>query len=206
MKKQFLVCLIVGCLLSGCCCSAIASDIPVGIFAALQQAKITASAHWEEGEESTWFVAAETEKQENILYCFTVKDGVCAEVFQTNTALPQGEKRITLHISEGAWDFSGGSSGEERYIKGPILLILQHGTDNASVEQLMAFQRTGDDIWQLNSLKNYPKQADIKITENQVNYYAAVDKAQIQLVGTAPCDFERDLRYFCLSDVPLAYQ
>ena len=125
VKKQFLVCLIVGCLLSGFCCSAIASDIPVGIFAVLQQAKITASAHWEEGAESTWFVAAETEKQENILYCFTVKDGVCAEVFQTNTALPQGEKRITLHISEGAWDFSGGSSGEEHAGDGSAIWLHQ---------------------------------------------------------------------------------
>ncbi len=206
MKKTLAFCVLLGMMVL-CILPAMATAaLPAEIQEALGDTPIVSTAQWEEAGHDIWFVLTRSQEGVNTLHGFTGEGGGWVESFFTCEAVPQEENRLDIHISEGAWDFRDMQNDQGQYLEGPILLILQYGADDVSIDQLICFQRSAEDIWNLIALRNYPAGASVNVDENSLTYYKAVDKAQIITVGTVPCTFGRDLRSFRLSDVPLTYQ
>lgn len=199
MKKAFLFLLLL-CGLFACPFPAMAENAPPALHALLSPAVITEAIPWKEADKTTWFAITKDASSLRTLHCIAEEKGCCTELFRTGDALPQGESRLALHLSEGAWDFSDSSQG--RYLPGPILLLLQYDETEQTIERRMAFQRTHEETWHLISLKHYPSTIDAKISENSVTYYGTKEKAQQTILGTAPCFFETDVRLFRLIDFP----
>lgn len=177
------------------------AELPADIASGLDP--VIASAKWEDPGQDTWFVLTRSQEGVNTLHCFLSQNSGWVESFRTSAAIPQEANRILLHISEGAWDFRDMLNDKGQYLEGPILLILQYSADDASVEQLIGFQRSADGVWNLIALRNYPAPATINVDDDSLTYYEAVDKAQTRIVGRVPCPFDRDLRSFRLADIPL---
>lgn len=206
MKKTFAFCVFLLLFVINVLSAMAANELPTEIQKSLQHTVITASAHWVEPCKDTWFVLARTQDGNNTLYCFIIENGIWTEHFSTYKAIPQGDSQISLHISDGAWNFKDNQNRDGQYLEGPILIILQQGMESGTVEQMINFQRSDTGVWNLIALKNYPKSANIDITEETITYYAVADKAQLMIVGTVPCCIERDLQYLCLADIPLTFQ
>lgn len=200
MKKLLVCCLLLFLL----ALPAAADPLPDGLRGALGQAAVAASACWEEPGLTTWFVLTRSQEGVNTLHCFTCEGGAWTEAFRTHQAIPQGEERVDLHLSEGVWHFDG-VTGARQYLPGPMLLILQHGADSGEVRQLLCFQRTEPDAWSLIALNIYPEAIKLWIDGSAVTWYAAADKGQLIPVGTASCSFDSDLRRLRLQDVPLTF-
>ena len=200
--KSCLLCLLLGLML--CIAPAMAEEVPAAILDSLPNAVITASAHWDDPERTTWFVLAQEEG--NTLYCFTVENNACTQLFSTSEALPQGSGRVAVHLSDSAWDFRNIQNDGGRYISGPILLVLQYGADDQSVERLLSFQRSEADTWNLIALRDYPQVAILQIDDDTVTYFKPADKAQSEIAGVAPRRFERELRSMNLAQIPLTLQ
>jgi len=184
-----------------CACGAMAEEAPGSIRDAIGNGVIVSAAKWEESGGKTWFVLAQAQETGSVLYCYGEENGRWVEKFRTSDAIAQG-KRVELHFSEGAWNFTEG----EKYFPGPILLVLQHAQDDTTVERLMAFQRTDGEAWKLIALNNYPAGMNIQINDESITYYTTADKARMVMVGSACRNVERDLRFFCIEEFPMTFQ
>lgn len=204
MKKMLVVCLLSMLLLP--VLSAIADEMPETFLHILGEAEVLSSAEWKETYQNTRFVLTRAQNGCNMLYCFVGKNGVWAEEFCTEQAVPQGNTRTVLHLSEGAWNFRDAQSGDGEYMEGPILIVLQYSEDDAYVEWMLGFARSDTGVWELVAVRNHSRSVTIDIDSETLRYYVPADKALSVLVGCVPCRFDRDLRSFCLSDVPLGFQ
>ncbi len=207
MKKVMAMCLLLGVFLLNAVPAMAAIELPFEIREAFQHADIISAAQWNEPDKDTCFVLVRTKEGTNSLVCFINENGTWIEEFSTREAIPQGDNRVDLQISDGAWSFRNAQNDARQYLEGPILIILQYGIDGGSIEQMLSFQRSDMGGWNLIALRNYPVSAVINIDAGAVTYYRVVtDKGQDMVIGTAPCGFERDLRYLRLSDIPLTFQ
>ncbi len=205
MRKMWVVCLLLGMLLLPAMSTA-ETDVPHEVRQLLGDVEVLSAAGWEEAEQSTWFVYARTQDGTSTLCCFVDKNGAWAEEFRTQKAVPQGNGRTELHISDGAWSFRDQDNGKGQYIKGPILILLQYDADNTAVDWLISFARSQAGVWELIAVRKYSCSAIIDVGSGGMTFYSTADKAQSVAVGCAPCCFDRDLRSFCLTDVPLTFQ
>lgn len=199
MKKTFLFLLLL-CLAGNCPLPATAEEAPPALSFLLSPFTVTKAASWQEAEKTTWFAVTKDAASHNTLHCIIEEKGRFSLLFRTGDALPQGDVRLALRLTEGAWDFAASSEGI--YLPGPILLLLQYDETATAVERLMAFQRTDEETWHLISLKHYPAKIHAKIFENRITYYGTKEKAQTTPLGTVPCFFETDMRFFRLADFP----
>ena len=205
MRKIPVICLLLGMLLLPAMSTA-ETDVPHEVRQLLGEVEVLSAAGWEEEEQSTWFVYARTQDGTSTLCCFVDKNGAWAEEFRTQKAVPQGNGRTELHISDGAWSFRVPDNSKGQYIKGPILILLQYDADNTAVDWLISFMRSQAGVWELIAIRNYSRAVSIDVGSNGLTFYATADKAQSVAVGCAPCCFDRDIRSFCLAEVPLTFQ
>ena len=207
MKKTMAMCLLLGVLLLNAVPAMAAIELPFEIREAFQHADIISATRWNKSGKDTCFVLVRTKEGTNSLVCFINGNETWIEEFRTHEAIPQGDNRIDLQISDGAWNFRNAQKDKGQYLEGPILIILQFGMDGGSIEQMLGFQRSNMGGWKLIALRNYPASALINIDDEAVTYYRVVaDKGQDRFIGTVLCGFERDLRYIHLLDIPLTFQ
>lgn len=207
MKKVMAMCLLLGVFLLNAVPAMAAIELPFEIREAFRHADIISAAQWNEPDKDTCFVLVRTKEGTNSLVCFINENGTWIEEFSTHEAIPQGDNRVDLQISDGAWSFRNAQNDARQYLEGPILIILQYGIDGGSIEQMLSFQRSDTGVWNLIALRNYPASAVISIDAESVTYYRVVaDKGQDMVIGTVLCSFERDLRDIRLLDIPLTFQ
>lgn len=205
MKKRLVVCLLLGILLL-LPLTAAAEGIPDALGQLLGDGEVVSWAEWKEAEQSTWFVLTCMQDGSCTLHCFTGKNGAWAETFRTRDAIPQEGRQTAVYISEEAWNLKVPEDSKERYIQGPILILLQYDADNTAVDWMINFARSQAGVWELIAIRNYSRAVNIDVGSDGLTFYAMADKAQSVTVGSAPCCFDRDIRSFCLAEVPLTFQ
>ena len=172
-------------------------QLPLDIRAQFGAIEIVDTAQWD-GNGSTWFVLVRTPDHVNRLLCYTLENGAWTQQFQTAAALPQGDGRVRIVITDRSQDFT-----LNRVTGGPILLIMQYGTGEyeSSVIQHHAFARSENGEWLLFSAFFTEEQWNVAIDENEVIYHKPMDRDQNEF-HTVPVRLERNLRHADLTAVP----
>ena len=199
MKRHTLLLLLAGLILfTGRACTARASrQLPADIRCQFGSIDITDTACWD-GDGSTWFLLVRTPDHVNRLLCYTLENGTWMQRIQTSEAVPQGDERVRIVITNRVQDFAG-----SRTIPGPILLIMQYGSGEYESSVLLhyAFQRTASGEWKLFSAAFQEEQVRLDFEEDSITFRtpAGQDHYASQTVqGT----FERDLRRVRFPEIP----
>ena len=183
-------------LFTGCRQTAEASgQLPLDIRARFGGIEITDTAYWD-SPESTWFVLIRTPDRTNILLCFVLENGTWTQKFQTDTAVPQGEDRVSILFTDQVKESTDGRTETK-----PILTILQYGTgDDASVPQRQyEFLRTSPGVWELIRAQFTEAQLRLEISEDAVIFLLPTGE---EIRTDIPAGLDRDLRRTDLAGIP----
>ena len=108
------------------CCAhaaqATSAQLPLDIKAQFGSIEITDTAYWD-SPGSTWFVLIRTPDGVNRLLCYVLENGAWTQKFQTAAAIPQGENRVRLYVTDKVLDFAN-----DRTIPGPVLVVMNRRT------------------------------------------------------------------------------
>ena len=110
IRKILRIAVLAGMILfTGCRQTAEASgQLPLDIRARFGGIEITDTAYWD-SPESTWFVLIRTPDRTNILLCFVLENGTWTQKFQTDTAVPQGEDRVSILFTDQVKESTDGN-------------------------------------------------------------------------------------------------
>ena len=198
-SKRIRTALLLGLLLAALCMQGAQAtqQLPLDIKAQFGGIHIVESVCWE-GSGSTWFLLLRTPDKVNRLICYVLENGLWTQKFQTSAALPQGDGRVRLVITNQVQDFS-----MDRIITGPILMILQYGTgekENAVIAHY-AFLRSEEGIWELFRAFFSEEQVYVYIDEDTLTFRTPVDQDHSS-IRTVPACMERDLRKVDFTEIP----
>ena len=174
-------------------------QLPPEIENSLSGMEITDSAYWD-SPDSVWFVLAKTPEGTNTLYCFTITGSEWTENFSTTAAIPQGENKVTIHISDRSVRFS---PEPEQVFDGPILIIEQYGTGEyeESIVVNMCYQRVNGDEWKLFSAFFWQEQMSLDVDDEKIIFSKAIDHDRDE-VYIFQGEIERDLRKTDFETIP----
>ncbi len=196
MKKRIGMILVLAAamvLLAACMTAAQADSLPAEIKDQVnaKNVTITDNDRWE----GTWFVLASSAKGDNILYCFTQKDGKWKESFHTSKAVPQGKNRVDIYTVESALDWT-----TDRTIKGPLLVIAQMDEGDEYIELFTAYRRASAAKWNLARIWSHTSYGNMLIEEGKITYYRGLEDSRV--AGSVQGTIQRDLRYVSLGSLP----
>lgn len=183
------------------CCAhaaqATSAQLPLDIKAQFGSIEITDTAYWD-SPGSTWFVLIRTPDGVNRLLCYVPENGAWTQKFQTAAAIPQGENRVRLYITDKVEDFVN-----DRIIPGPILEVMQYGTGEHESGIILhyGFVRSDPETWTLFNAFFWEEQTHLDIREDSVTFRTPVDQDH-DIRKTIPLHMERDLRKIDFTGIP----
>ena len=199
MKRHTLLLFLAGLILfTGRACTAQASkQLPADIRCQFGSIHITDTTYWD-GNGNTWFLLIRTPDHVNRLLCYTLENGTWMQRIQTSEAVPQGEERVRIVITNQVQDFV-----TNRTITGPILMIMQYGSGEyeSSVMLHYAFRRNESGEWQLFSATFQEEQVHLDFEEDSITFRTPIDQDHYAF-HTVQGSFERDLRHVRFPEIP----
>ena len=183
------------------CCvhaaQATSAQLPLDIKAQFGSIEITDTAYWD-SPGSTWFVLVRTPDGVNRLLCYVLENGTWTQKFQTAAAIPQGENRVRLYVTDKVLDFAN-----DRTIPGPVLVVMQYGTgeDEASSMAQYGFVRSDPETWTLFNAFFWEEQTHLDIEADSATFRTPVDQDH-DIRKTIPLRMERDLRKIDFTGIP----
>lgn len=181
-----------------CLCGARATaQLPLDIKAQFGSIDIRETACWE-GDDSTWFLLARTPDGVNRLIGYTLENGTWVQKFQSATALPQGDGRVRLQMTNQMQDFTRNIT-----VTGPILMILQYGTGEkeSSILAHYEFLRSDEGVWELLHAFFQEEQVHVDFDENSVTFSTPISQDH-SMIRTVEEPVERDLRRVDFTTIP----
>ena len=127
-----------------------------------------------------------------------LENGVWTQKFQTAAAIPQGENRVRLYVTDKVLDFAN-----DRTIPGPVLIVMQYGTGEheSSIMAHYGFVRSDPETWTLVNAFFQEEQTHLDIREDSVTFRTPVDQDH-DIRKTIPLRMERDLRKIDFTGIP----
>ena len=182
---------LLGCVVLFLCLGGVraTAQLPMDIKAQFGSIDIRETACWE-GDDSTWFLLARTPDGVNRLIGYTLENGTWVQKFQSATALPQGNGRVRLQMTNQMRDFT-----RDLTVTGPILMILQYGTgeEESSILSHYEFLRSDEGVWELFHAFFQEEQVHVDFEENRVTFRTPIDQDH-SMIRTVETTVERDLR------------
>lgn len=163
---------------------------------AYAQARITGQAAWSgKGEEAFFFVLVQDKAGTNILFQFHQRAGAWAYDFHTAKAVPQGEHKVLVYVSQGGEDWGNGL-----VYPGPQLVLTQEDEAGEYTQVYTAYQLSPEGSFQLFRAWNREEDASMEVLNDRIVYFRELESAQV--AGIAYGAIRRDLKDFDLSTLP----
>ena len=152
-------------------------------------------------KEGYWFAVLQNEAGHNLLEAFQRENGQWTRYLETDKAVPQGSKLLTVFVNEE------GAQHEMNDISlpvaGPTVTIGQANSDRAEEEEYLErwaeFALEGG-RWMLAFWEDFDACA-VRFTGNELIYFESW-LAGWDYLGTVKGDFQRDIRYMNWNNVP----
>lgn len=197
MKRLFAL-LMTLCLLGGALSAASADSpmpLPQGIVDALSGLTIMDYTSYDNGKEEIWFVAARR-GNENVLYCFAMKNGAWKEKFHNDSAIPKtANANVNIYL-----EYDGINQKTGRRFGTPVLMINVPDADDTVFETRLAYGLNRKGNWELMLYASIPGNFFMLFEEGSITYYYNYESEYVR--GKAEGDIQLDLRYISVHTIP----
>ncbi len=139
-----------------------------------------------------------TPDKKNTLLCFTQSNGAWIQNFHTSAAVPQGNGKVFMYITDKVT-----SIYPNRSRSGPILMLMQNGTGiyENGVHIHTSYLRSDSGRWELFDAFFWEEQARLEFEDGSFDFLITIDQDHDEF-HTFTGTFDRDLRTMDFSSIP----